>query len=246
MKETERKRDFLVIGLGRFGSHLAETLMSYGVSVMLLDNNPKNLEPFQQRPNCGHRICDATKEEELARVLEDSEIQSAVICIGENITASVLIALLLKNHNVLHIYARANTREHAEILRLLGVAEIIEPERETAQKWARTLVNQGDLIVSYQDLSDNHVLVEMTATGWIVNSTVENLNLRRDFKLNIVGIRRRIEQIDEFENYSAKIEEELQIPPDPQYKIQGGDRLILAGRDEHIQRFKESLLKENP
>ncbi|NPV38237.1 MAG: TrkA family potassium uptake protein [Brevinematales bacterium] len=240
MRETESKRDFLVIGLGRFGTHLAENLIAQGVPVVLLDKEEKNLRAFREKPNCFLKICDATKEEELANVIEDSQIQSAVVCIGEDITASVLIALILKNHNVLNIYARANTREHAEILRLLGVTEIIEPEKETAQKWARTLVNQGELIVSYQELSNEYVVVEVAATTPIMYMTIEELDLRQKFHLNIVGIRHRYGELDE--HFSPRFSEVLSVPPDPKYAIQEGDRLIVAGKDEHIQRFKDFLL----
>lgn len=240
MPETKNKRDFLIIGLGRFGTHLAENLIMQGVPVILLDKREENLQPFKEKPNCSLKVCDATKEEELANILEDSQIQSAVVCIGEDITSSVLIALILKNHNVLNIYGRANTREHAAILRLLGVTEIIEPEKETAQKWARALINQGELIVSYQELSNEYVVVEMAATTSITYTSIEELDLRQRFHLNIVGIRHRYGDLDE--NFSPIFSETLSVPPDPKYIIQEGDRLILAGRDEHIQRFKDFLL----
>ncbi|URA11073.1 potassium channel family protein [Thermospira aquatica] len=240
MRDEMMRQDFLIIGVGTFGNHLAQALLTQGVSLLLIDVNEKNLEPFKERENCAVRICDATQEEALRQVIEDSQIEYAVICIGENITASILIALLLKNNNILNIYARANTPEHAAILRLIGVTEIIQPELETAQKWARTLVNQGELVVSYQELSQDYVVVELSATSPLMYRSIEELDLRQKFHLNIVGIRHREESLTE--NFTPVFSDVLYIPPDPKYMFHEGDRLIVAGKINDINKFKDFLL----
>jgi|GEM_PF-68005 trk system potassium uptake protein TrkA len=240
IKEEKQQGNFLIIGLGTFGTHLAEAMLRQEMSLVLVDTQESHLVAFKDNPSCILRVGDATNESLLEDILEESLIEYAVVCIGENLTASILTSLILKNHNVLHIYARANTPQHAEILRRIGVTEIIQPELETAQKWARNLINRGELIVSYQELSDEYVVVEMAATTPLIYTSLEEQDLRRRFHLNVVGIRSRRETLDE--KFQAQFNEFLRIPPDPNYVFQEGDRIIVAGRDADIQRFKDYLL----
>lgn len=243
MKDESTRKDFLIIGLGAFGTHLANAMLEQGVSLVLMDTDEEKLRPFKEIERCTLRVANAAEEGTLDNVIEESQIEYAVVCIGENITASILISLLLKERNILNIYARANTEEHTAILRLIGVTEIIRPELETAQRWARTLVNRGELVVSYQELSSEYVVVEMNATTELFYSTLEELDLRQRYQLNVVGIRRRKETLDD--DFRPHFVDELLIPPDPKHKFEEGDRLIVAGKTENVQKFKEYLLKKH-
>ena len=152
------KRLYAVIGLGRFGSAVASTLVSLGQDVIGLDDNEDRVREMGELTTNALQI-DATDIRAL-RQAGVNEADVAVISIGENIEASLLVVMQVKDLGVPHIIAKAVTPLHGRILEKLGVTRVIFPEREMAERTARSLVIPNAL--DYITLSTEFSIVEVT------------------------------------------------------------------------------------
>jgi trk system potassium uptake protein TrkA len=143
------RRSFAVIGLGRFGSAIATTLIKLGQEVVGIDANPESVRHLGDILTHAVEL-DATDERALrAAGVQDMEV--AVVSIGENVESSVMVVMLLKELGVRTVIAKATTPLHGRILEKIGVSRIIFPERDMAVRVAHSLVVAN--IIDYIELS---------------------------------------------------------------------------------------------
>lgn len=233
-----KKPQFAVIGLGTFGTNVALSLVENGAEVIAIDKYMENVERIKDKPLYTY-VLDATKEEALAEIGIE-QIDCAIVCMGVDMIASILVTLLLKKFKIPKILARANTEEHAEILRLIGVTEVIEPEVETAKKLARRLVGSVGLLLSFDQISKDHAIVEVRVTKKIADKSLAELDFRKRFKINVIAIKTMIEKIDS--EFRTVNEFEINEVPDPNFPLRENDVLIIIGKIENINRFHNFLI----
>ena len=155
------RQSFAVIGLGRFGSAMARTLVELGQDVIGIDANEDNVQRVAEFLESVVRL-DATDERALrAAGLKDVDV--AVISIGENIEASLLVVMLVKELGVPRIIAKAVTPLHGRILEKIGVQRVIFPEREMAMRVAHSLVVPN--VLDFIELSSNFSIAESPNSG---------------------------------------------------------------------------------
>ena len=135
------KRQVAVIGLGRFGYGVAETLVKEGCEVLAIDTDPEKVQSISDLATFAVQ-CDATDEKAL-KAISAQNVDVAVVSIGENIEASILIVQTLKEMGVKQIIAKGVTAQHGKILQNLGVTEVIFPERDAAIRLAQRLIELG-------------------------------------------------------------------------------------------------------
>lgn len=231
-------KQFAVFGMGVFGVSVALNLMKEGMEVIAIDNNEKNIELIKNDVTEA-AVLDSTKEEAL-RAIDISRVDCAIVCIGDDLEASILTSLLLKKFDVPKIIARANSRAHREILSLIGVDEIVSPEEEMGERLARRLSSAH--ILHHLDISEEHTIAEVVVCDSFIGKTLKELNLRYRFGVNVVGIKKKVPQVtDTGEN--VFIEKYLDLPS-PDDLIGEGDVLVVVGSDGAVSDFERFIERE--
>ncbi len=210
-----------IIGAGRFGSSLAESLGEAGVEVVLVDRNGSLVQSVS---NIVARAVqgDATNP----RVLEEAgigECDVAVVAIGSNIEASTLATANCKEIGVNEVIAKATSELHGKILKKIGADQIIYPDRDSAHRLARSIIDHGafDLL----ELSEGFSLAEIDVPEACRDKTLAEMDLRNKTGVTVLCIRRPAE--------NPKKPREVVIPRADE-KILAGDRLIVFGTTKQI------------
>ena len=219
-----KRRQFGVIGLGRFGSAMAATLAELGHDVIGVDGDEARVQQLADVITHVLQI-DATDEKALrAAGLQDVDV--AVVSIGENIESSLLVVMQLRELGVRTIVAKAVTPLHGRILERLGVSRVVFPEREMAIRVAHSLVMRD--VIDYIELSRDFSIVEVPAPAAFVGRTLKQLELRPRLGLTLIAIKRG---------------GATNIAPAADEMIQQGDVLALLGSNERVNDLDRLLAK---
>ena len=211
------KKNFLVIGLGRFGSNVARALAKMDCDVLAIDideDSVKNIAKIV--PHCV--IADATKADVLVE-LGVNNIDHAVVAIGNNLQASILTIVNLKRIGVKNITVRCDEESHRELFTLIGATEVIIPEEASAVSLANQI--NSDSIMDYHVVSNDYVMVKIVVGKTFKPKTLIEMDIRNNFDVNIVGIIR---------------DNEFYIPHGTD-KINPLDIVVVAGKNNNVRRF---------
>jgi trk system potassium uptake protein len=223
------RQSFAVIGLGRFGAAMARTLVELGQDVIGIDANEDHVQRVAEFLESVVRL-DATDERALrAAGLKDVDV--AVISIGENIEASLLVVMLVKELGVPRIIAKAVTPLHGRILEKIGVQRVIFPEREMAMRVAHSLVVPN--VIDYIELSRDSSIIDMPAPAPFVGKSLRDLQLRNRYGLMLIAIKRKTATGDG---------EITNVAPAAEDVIAEGDVLSLLGSNERLAQL-DGLIK---
>lgn len=209
-----------VVGLGEFGWATAVGLARNGAEVIAVDINLDRVNAIKDEVALAIKM-DAGNEQTMKAHGID-QVDVLVAAIGTNFEAQVLTVVHAKAFDIKRIVARATTPDHVRVLRAVGADEVFNPEEEAA-RWAvqRLLITN---ITSYFELAEGFSVVEVPAPPGIVGSTLEQLNLRRRFRVNLVAIKRTSKAAEGRRTSSI-----FNPVPSPKEVIQTGDVLALVG-----------------
>ena len=227
-----KKKVFAVFGLGSFGREVCRVLSEKGTKVIAFDNQSQHIDRIKDIVNQS-LLLDSTDEETLKSApLEDVDV--AVVAIGDDIEASILTTALLKNIGIPYILARAVSNIHLQVLKQIGANEVINLEIEEGRRIASRLVSPEilDVIPVDQDYS----IAELYVPKSLVGKSLQQVDLRKEFNLNIIAIQRSRTSIDEVGN---PVKEEMVILPGSNDVFQSDDILLVIGRNQYIERFKK-------
>ncbi|MFS0840178.1 potassium channel family protein [Paenibacillus sp. 1P03SA] len=213
------KKQFAVIGMGRFGSSVAKNLTGLGFEVLALDHSEERIQEISTVVTHSVQV-DCTDEEAL-KALGIRNFDVVVVAIGENIQASILATLLLKDIGIPTIVVKAANDLHGKVLRKIGADKIIYPERDMGQRVAHHLISPN--ILDYIELSSEHSILEMKANDRMIGKNLRDLDLRAKFQCNVIAVKRQ---------------EQLIIPPPVESPIQPGEILIVLGNNKDLKRFE--------
>lgn len=219
-----------VIGLGQFGYQIAINLSQKGFDVLAIDQDADvatEIKDLVQKVV----ILDATDETAMRAVNVDT-VDEAVVAIGSNVQSSLLVTALLQRMNINKIYVRAIEPLQESILRSMGITEIINIEKEMGSQLANTLSNDAG---KYIELSDRHSLMEIKVPKNIIGKNLKSLQLRSNFKINIVGIKTSVPIINDDGDVSYTTK--MMDVPDPDYLFKQNDLLVISGTDEQLFKF---------
>jgi trk system potassium uptake protein TrkA len=225
-----KKQTFAVIGLGRFGSAMATTLTELGHEVIGIDGSQEIVERLADRLHAAAAL-DATDE----RALKASGIQDvdcAVISIGENIEASLLVVMLVKDLGIRKIVAKAVTPLHGRILERIGVDRVVFPEHDMGVRVAHSLVVAN--VLDYIELSRDFSIIELPAPPEFAGKTLRELQLRNRFGLTLIAIKRKTHTGDG---------EVTNVSPSADDQLLAGDVLSLLGPNERLSQL-DGLFKD--
>jgi trk system potassium uptake protein TrkA len=174
----------LVIGLGRFGRALAETLIRLGNEVLGVDASPKVVQACSA--DLTHVVqADATDIEAL-RQLGAADFGRAAVAIGDDMEASILATYALVDLGVPRIWAKAITEEHGAILERVGATRVIFPERDMGERVAHTMVGRT---IDYIELDEDFVLIETTAPREVLGQNLKDAGLRKRHDVTVVAVK---------------------------------------------------------
>lgn len=217
------KREFAVIGLGRFGGSICEELSREGMEVLAIDINEQKINEFKNIASYAV-IADAT-DEQVLKELDIEKIDHVIVAIGDDIQASILTTVILADMGLKRITVKAQNDYHEKILNKIGAHHVVHPESDMGKRLAHSLISSN--ILDYLELSEDHSMVEVKAGQFIVGKTLIDLDIRAKYGCNVVGIRRG---------------KDLNVSPNATEKIQRNDVLIVIGADESISRFEKDLV----
>lgn len=225
------RHSFAVVGLGRFGSALARTLHEMGQDVVGIDASEANVQAMADVLHAVVQL-DATDGRAL-RAAGIQDVDVAVISIGENIEASLLAVMLVKELGIPRIIAKAVTPLHGRILEKLGVQRVIFPEREMGIRVAHSLVVPN--VIDYIELSRDFSIVDLPAPEAFVGKSLRDLALRNRFGLTLIAIKRTT---------GPGGEEVTNVSPSADDVIEAGDVLSMLGSNDRLGQL-DGLLKKN-
>jgi len=214
-----KAKQFLVLGLGRFGTSVARTLCELGQEVLAVDADEDLVNAIAPYVTQAMQL-DATDEEAL-NSLDVNSFDVAIASIGQNTRDSILISVLLKELGVPYLVAKANDDLHAKVLRKIGVDRVVFPERDMGARLARNLITPN--VLELMELSDDYQIIEIKVPAkWIGNSLI-GLNVRRRYGVNILAIHRQ---------------DRFLVSPAPDMLFEGNDTLLVRGKKDDIERLE--------
>lgn len=208
---------FCVIGVGRFGYHVATTLADNGMEVLAVDSNESIVASIRDKVT--QAVCLRVNDEEALRSIGIEEMNTVIVAMGENFAQSILVTALLKHRlHIPRVITRSISEIHREILQLIGADQVVLPEREVGKKLADILSLPFKALVR---LSADFCVAQIEAPERFFNKSLSTLNLPETYHVTCIGLK----------------QPENIIPMEPNYKIQENDQLILVGTIKDIARL---------
>ena len=214
--------DFVIIGLGKFGRSLAINLCELGKNVLVVDNNVKNIEGIQGLVT--NAVAADVTQKEVLRSLGVQNFDCAIVCIGDNLSASMLSTLVCKELNVPYVIAKAQSDQHRILLEKIGADVVLFPEVFVSKKLALSLTDpyMNELIT----LTDNYKIVEIKCPNNWVGKAIKDVNMRKKFGVTIILIKRENEVVE----------------PTPESIFEKNDSLVVGGSPKNIDGVKNKVV----
>ena len=203
-------KSFVVVGLGRFGSEAARELCRQGCEVLAMERSADLVQQISEEVT--HAVVADARDKEVLRALGVKDFDCAIVAIGDNLGDSVLATMNLKELGVPYVVCKASSETHREVLKKLGADRVLIPEKEQADRLAKSLASHN--VLDYIELSEDYGIVDVPAPkSWYDKSLIE-LNVRAKMGLNILAIKR---------------EGQVFVSPNAAFCIREGDVIVALG-----------------
>ena len=209
-------KSYMIIGLGRFGSALGRQLCRLGAEVLAIDVRSDLVQ--QIAADVTHAVVGDAQDKEVLRALGASQFDCAIIAIGDDLAASVLTTMNLKELNVPYIVCKAHDETHRRVLEKLGVDRVVIPEQEHGERLARSLHSHN--VLDYIELSEAYGILEVPAPKSWVGKTLKELNIRAKLGVNIIAV-----------ESCGK----TNVSPSADYCIQAEDLMVVLGENYALE-----------
>ncbi|MNI14512.1 Ktr system potassium uptake protein A [compost metagenome] len=213
------KKQFAVIGMGRFGYSVANSLSTMGFDVLAIDSDEQRTQAVSHIVT--HAVSADSTEEEALRALGIRNFDVVVVAIGEDIQASILTTLILKDLGGPVIVVKAQNELHGKVLQKIGADKVIYPERDMGQRVAHHLASPN--ILDYIELSDDYSILEIRANSAMIGQNLKELNIRARFGCNVMAIKNGTK---------------MNISPDALYRLIEGDILVIVGEKSDLTKLE--------
>lgn len=214
-------RQFAVIGLGNFGSTVAYELSKKGLPVVAVDLNPARVDEL--RGEVTHAVVGDATETQFIASSGIGEVDVAIVALGDDIEASVLVTLNLAESGIGEIIIKGISEEHQKILIAVGATQVIFPEKEMAQKIATSIAAPN--IIDHIPLTEGYSIVEMITPKVFEGKTLIDLNLRREYGVELLAIKRA----------SPNDTPPVVVVPGAGEVIKREDKLVILGSEEDVE-----------
>lgn len=218
------KQNFAIVGLGRFGGSVCRTLIELGQEVLAIDSSEDRVNEYMNIAT--HAVVANAQDEMTLRSLGIRNFDHVVVAIGEDIQASILVTLMVKEMGVPHVLAKAQNEYHARVLEKIGADRVVHPERDMGARIAHNLVSKN--ILDYLELSDDFSLAEVKVSNRkFFGRTLTDLNFRQRFNLTVVAIRRGKDNVI--------------VSPAADEMVAENDNLLVIGRTDDVDLLDEKM-----
>jgi trk system potassium uptake protein len=214
-------KHFVVIGLGRFGFHLATSLYRLGNQVLVIDQDKKVIETIKEKVT--EAVIGDAKDIKILSEFVDDGVDTVVVATGSNIEMSVLTVLYLKDLGVKHIIAKAKSEDHGKILKSLGVSEVIYPEKDIASRLAEKMTLSN--LVSHIPLAPEYSIIEIVTPEKFINKSLEELQLRQKYGITVIAVK-------------DVLYDKIEVIPDAGTKLPPDSVLIVICKTEEVVSLK--------
>lgn len=216
-------KQFAIIGLGSFGLRMLEELLSITNEIIIIDKDRDIIDKYKDLAKAAY-ITDAINESALLKIIP-AEIDAVIVDLGGKIEVSLMTTNYLKKMGIKEIIVKAQTDEHGEVLSMVGATTVIFPDREAAKRITPMLASS--YLFNFMPISANLAMAEVQVNENCIGKTLLDANLRKTFGLNVVAMR-KVDKGDFF------------FINDPAYCFVEDDILLVAGDEEHINKFSRS------
>lgn len=220
------KKQFLIIGLGRFGSSIAKTIYELGHDVLAIDKDEEKVQEISDYVT--HAVQMDSTDESILKTLGVTNFDVAVVTIGSNLQDSVMATLILKELGVKYIIAKANNELHAKVLTKIGADKVVLPERDMGTRVAHNLVSSN--ILDYIELSEEYSILEIEAIKEWFNKSLKEIEIRKKHGINVVAIKKG---------------EKVNISPSAEDIIKENDVLVALGSAKDLNKFESMISRKN-
>lgn len=214
-------KQFVVIGLGNFGHNVAARLAQIGHEVMAIDASEERIDDIKDHVT--HAVVADAKDKDALSDLITNAMSAAVVSLGDNIEASVLCVLYLKEIGVKRIIGKATSVDHGKILEAIGTSEVIYPERDAAIRLAEKL-NAPTSVLDYIELSPEYGIVDIATPDDFVGKTLKQLHLPKEHGVLVIAVR-------------TVLKNSIQIMPDAEYKFEPDSVITVIGRYDDLNKL---------
>ena len=218
------EKEYVVIGLGRFGGSIVRELNALDMDVMAIDRDEARVNEYSEIAT--HAVVADTTDEAVMKSLGIRNFDHVIVAIGENIQSSTLTTLILKELGVKKVTAKAQNDYHAKILNKIGADTVVHPERDMGRRIAHNVASAS--VLDYLELADEHSLVELKVSEKLTGQTIRDLDIRAQFGIN---------------KKKKKRGREIIVSPDPNMNIEIGDIMIMIGHDNDLNRFEKKIVR---
>ena len=223
----------VVIGVGKYGSEIAQKLSSKGAEVYAFDVSEERIENIKDDVALAVALDTTDKKALMSQRIQ--EMDAAIVAIGENFEATVLTALNMIDLKIPRVIVRASGDNQIRILKNLGVTEILEPEGEIASIVAERLINPS--ITAFLQLPDDYEIAEIKAPKKILNRTLEDIKLLEKYNLTLITLKRQFEE--ETNDGEVEFKEHILGVLKEETVIYDTDTLVVFGTLNNVKRFLE-------
>jgi len=178
-------KQFIVLGLGRFGSAVATTLVELGHEVLGVDNDEERVNELKDKITQAVQA-DIT-EEKVLKELGVKNFDAAIVSIATDLEASILVTMMLKEMGLKYIIAKAQNNLHAKVLEKIGVDKIVFPERDMGRRIASNLITPN--IKEYIELEPDYSIIEIEALPEFADKTLSELDLQNKYGISVLAIK---------------------------------------------------------
>ncbi|MGB8700880.1 MAG: TrkA family potassium uptake protein [Thermosynechococcaceae cyanobacterium] len=213
-------RQFAVIGLGRFGRAVCQSLHKAGYEVLGTDIDEKRVAEVLTQEVAAHALQIDSTDSYALKEAGIFEFDTVIVAIGNYLQESIITTLNVKEAGVPHVVAKASSDIHAKLLKRVGADRVVLPEHEAGCILARSLIKPG--ILDRFDLDPEHSIVEITVPESFHSKTIAELRLRSQYGLNVLALCHN---------------QTFDINPGPDQRLQKGDMLVVIGNNNDIDRL---------
>ena len=215
-----KKKSFAVLGLGRFGTSVANALADMGFDVLAVDSDEEHISQLSE--SVTHAITGDVTNENLLRSIGIRNFDVAIVAIGDDIQNSILTTILLKEAGVPYIVSKAQNDLHARVLEKVGADRVVFPEKDMGIRVAHNLSKTN--VLDFIELSKDDSIMEIIPPQKWIGKSLKDARVREEYGISVIAIKKGAS---------------ILVAPKPDYVICSGDLLVIIGSNRDIQKFQE-------
>jgi trk system potassium uptake protein TrkA len=221
-------KQFAVVGLGNFGFYLSTRLYEKGHDVLAIDLNANRVQEIKDQVSQAV-VADATNREAL-EPLGLGEMDGAVVCIGSDMSQSILTMLNVKDIGVKRVIVMAISEPHARIIEKLGASEVLFPEKDTALSLAERLHNPN--MLEHLPFIEGYSIIELATPSEFLGSTLKDLDLINRYGVQVIALK-------------EVLTDQIVLIPRGNYILKDSDIMIVLGPNESLDKLREKEKEES-